>query len=500
MPHTGPVVYLSYSEEDAPLAARISAGLADRGFLISPTLLRENVRLLVIQASAVGSQPRIENDVGQALLSGIHIYALLGHASPVPPSLRSAIIIRFPGDPDEALSVLARLLGPAGLPASIDSPDRASPPDSCEPGPPPPYPVPTPAPAPFPSGARPAPAPAAPIPPPPSPAPPVSTPDSFPTGAHRVPAPRSERTSSPLSEGLFDGLLSAASRLLARLKPAFPTETAPPAARTDNVRFSVTTHSALQPGKHAELIVWAHLAEHEPLILAKAMAALGIHALHQLLFRSTGPVPLERGIVLDLTLTIDDIPVRNPTRRLTWTGDAGNANFVLFVPPDTPDGPRPASCAIAANGLEIARLDFLVTIGPASETIPARLTPYRRAFASYASEDRDAVLMTIRGMQKIAPALDIFLDVTTLRSNDDWQQKLVEAIARADVFYLFWCSHAARSEWVNKEWQCALQSKGLSFINPVPLQPPDLAPPPAELKAHKHFNDPILAFVKQHTL
>lgn len=67
-------------------------------------------------------------------------------------------------------------------------------------------------------------------------------------------------------------------------------------------------------------------------------------------------------------------------------------------------------------------------------------------------------------------------------------------ISEADVFYLFWCRHAKQSEWVSKEWHLALHSKGLDFIDPVPLESPTDAPPPPEL-AEKHFSDPVLAFI-----
>jgi hypothetical protein len=68
-------------------------------------------------------------------------------------------------------------------------------------------------------------------------------------------------------------------------------------------------------------------------------------------------------------------------------------------------------------------------------------------------------------------------------------------IPEADVFYLFWCRHAKSSSWVEKEWRCALNKRGLDFIDPVPLESPEDAPPPLELAA-KHFNDPLLAFLR----
>src|SRR6202030_1216765 len=104
------------------------------------------------------------------------------------------------------------------------------------------------------------------------------------------------------------------------------------------------------------------------------------------------------------------------------------------------------------------------------------------------------VLARIQGMQKVAPELDVFLDVLHLRSGQDWASRLQTEIPARDVFYLFWSSDASRSAWVEREWRCALETRGLDFIDPVPLASPREVPPPAEL-ASKHFNDWVLAFM-----
>jgi len=41
-------------------------------------------------------------------------------------------------------------------------------------------------------------------------------------------------------------------------------------------------------------------------------------------------------------------------------------------------------------------------------------------------------------MKKILPELDIFLDVLSLRSGQDWEQQLRLQIPTKDVFFLFW--------------------------------------------------------------
>jgi hypothetical protein len=153
---------------------------------------------------------------------------------------------------------------------------------------------------------------------------------------------------------------------------------------------------------------------------------------------------------------------------------------------------------IYANELQIARINFVIHVGKLSLNAAPLTTQeqrHRKAFASYSSADRDDVLARIQGMLKAAPELEVFLDVHSLRSGQYWEQELFKVIPVNDIFYLFWSESAKKSEWVEKEWRCALKTKGLDFIDPVPLVSPHEVPPPSEL-ADKHFNDWVLAFMR----
>ena len=90
----------------------------------------------------------------------------------------------------------------------------------------------------------------------------------------------------------------------------------------------------------------------------------------------------------------------------------------------------------------------------------------------------------------------MFLDIVSLRAGELWEQTLWREIPGRDVFFLFWSEYAARSEYVEKEWRYALETRGLDFIDPVPLVSPDIVKPPPELVG-KHFNDALLAFLKR---
>lgn len=265
-----------------------------------------------------------------------------------------------------------------------------------------------------------------------------------------------------------------------------------PAERVDRVHFSISGPQRVQPGVSFVLNVWAHLDEQRKAVLERiretdrSAAVVG----------SKGPVGIERGAVLRVDLSIDGMLIAEPSDTILWEGEIGNATFGVQAPAGAVGGVHSGVARVSVHDLQIARIRFLLLVG--AETSPAndlaaQVKHHRKAFASYASEDRDEVLGRIQGMQKVVPDLEVFLDVATLKSGQDWEKTLWREIPASDVFYLFWSAAAKASPWVEKEWRCALSTKGEDFIDPVPLVSPDLVPPPDEL-GRKHFNDWILAY------
>ena len=100
----------------------------------------------------------------------------------------------------------------------------------------------------------------------------------------------------------------------------------------------------------------------------------------------------------------------------------------------------------------------------------------------------------MRLIEGLFKGLKVYVDADALRSGTYWEGGLHSRIDSADVFYLFWSRRAIASDWVRREWRWALKSKGLDFIDPVPLESPEDAPPPDELAA-KYFNDPSLPYL-----
>ncbi|QDU18946.1 Hsp70 family protein [Urbifossiella limnaea] len=266
-----------------------------------------------------------------------------------------------------------------------------------------------------------------------------------------------------------------------------------PGHQVDHVHFSVTAPPAVPPGAVFVVDVWAHLEEQRERVVARAREQAGGEPIQ---VRTQGPVAVARGVSLTVTLRISGLTVADPEGTVLWTGSVGSVSFVVEVPADAAPGGRAGVASVRVDGLEVARVSFVLRVGPAAGAAALVATEerrYRRAFVSYASPDRDTVLAAVQGIQKAAPGLDVFLDVLSLRSGRDWAADLRREIPRSDVFYLFWSTHARASYWVEQEWRCALDTRGRDFIDPVPLAPPDQVAPPPEL-AGMHFNDWTLAF------
>jgi hypothetical protein len=260
------------------------------------------------------------------------------------------------------------------------------------------------------------------------------------------------------------------------------------------VHFTVAAPATVKPGDSFVVDLYAHLARQRPAVMRRVREEYGSRAMG---VKSKGPVELARGAVLQVRLDMEGMQVAQPDDTLMWQGEIGNADFAVQAPQDARQGPRQGLLTVRCEGLQIMRIHFCVAVAATTAQpadLPIRVQRHRRAFASYASADRDAVLARVHGMQKAAPDLDVFLDVLSLRSGEDWQKKLWDVIPQNDVFYLFWSASARKSRWVTREWKCALKAKGLQFIDPVPLASPEAAPPPHELSG-LHFYDPVLAFM-----
>lgn len=266
--------------------------------------------------------------------------------------------------------------------------------------------------------------------------------------------------------------------------------------KPDCVNFTLTAPTALAPGNDYELGVWAYLKEQEQEMIE---AAMKMHEMNDISEKSKKSVPVERETYIAVSIEIPEFEIDETQDTIYWDGELANATFMVDVPEDLAFGKYRGKLLFLVEGLQIAKLDFKLTVGnevKSVSNIPVNQTMVHSAFVSYASDDRDAVLARIHMLEKIIPDIDLFIDLVSLHSGEDWYKRLTEEITKRDIFYLFWSEAASKSDWVEKEWRAALESRGIEIISPVPLVSPDKVPPPKELAA-LHFNDWILAYLKE---
>ncbi len=264
----------------------------------------------------------------------------------------------------------------------------------------------------------------------------------------------------------------------------------------DNARFTVIAPGSLPRGQTSGIQFWVHVGQQTETVLKRAREFCGLDDSN-----STKPEelnPVRRGACLSVRLRLGDaLKCVASHKWVQWNGDIGNANFVVAVPLEVPEGDLVCLASIRLNGCQVGKLSFLLRIGSSrsdSQVIPCQTVMHRRPFASYANLDRDQVLARVEDMETAYKGLRVYVDSVALRSATYWEADLHARIDAADVFYLFWCRHAMASDWVSREWRWALRSKGLDFIDPVPLESLEQASPPVELVA-KDFKGPLLPFM-----
>jgi hypothetical protein len=254
---------------------------------------------------------------------------------------------------------------------------------------------------------------------------------------------------------------------------------------TDRVSFSLVGLAAMAPGSRTVLEVWAHLpGQRDQIPGSRIISKAGTRII--------------RGTTINVHLVIAGLAVKDPDDVIIWDGEPANATFPIDVPAGMAKGQCPGTVLFLVGGIQVAKLHFVIEIGlheALRGAISSSVHQPNSAFASYAHKDRNDVLARIQGMCKIDPSLDVFLDVASLRSGEQWSERLISEIERRDVFYLFWSDAARRSEWVTREWRTALEKRGVAYIDPVPLVSPDLVPPPDELRGHLHFDDWMLRYM-----
>lgn len=210
---------------------------------------------------------------------------------------------------------------------------------------------------------------------------------------------------------------------------------------------------------------------------------------------SSGIYKVQEGSAIKIILSSPDIIIDDSTEIGIWQGEHLDFSFAIFLPNKYEKRQVLFNATVYVNDVVATKLKFIVKCSSILEQkIAITRQDILSAFISYASQDRNRVAAIIQGMKKARPDMDVFFDIDSLRSGDDWERVLHQEIEKRDILFLCWSHFARDSKWVDAEWRYALAQKGAEFIEPVPIEPPDICPPPKELN-HKHFNDKLLYII-----
>lgn len=195
-------------------------------------------------------------------------------------------------------------------------------------------------------------------------------------------------------------------------------------------------------------------------------------------------------------LSSPDVEIPDNDQEAQWYGEYLPFSFGVFLPVDYHKPSIWFRARVYINGVLASNLSFQAScVSKLEQKLEVIRQDVLSAFVSYASEERDEVLRMVQGMRKARSDMEIFMDVEGLRSGDDWEKRLYCEIDRRDILYLCWSRAAKKSQWVDREWRYALKQKGEEGVDPLPLEPAEVCPPPEELDK-KHFNDALIYLKK----
>ena len=204
--------------------------------------------------------------------------------------------------------------------------------------------------------------------------------------------------------------------------------------------------------------------------------------------RAAAPVNVARGQNVTVRLSSPSAVIENSELTLPWEGGVREFAFSYLVPPDIRQENVLITARIYIEQVLATVLQITVPVKESRASLSVSRRDIMEAFMSYSSEDRTDVLKIAQGMRCARPDLNLFLDVESLRTGENWHQAINDRIGGSDTLYLCWSRSAKKSEWVNYEWRYAYDTKGPVFIEPIALEPPALCRPPEELNG-RHFND-----------
>lgn len=231
----------------------------------------------------------------------------------------------------------------------------------------------------------------------------------------------------------------------------------------DPVNCTVFAPPFVPQGENALVQVFAHLPKQAEITeqYAKKFDATA----HPRGFKNL-EAEIERGSILTFHFAMPGAEIDDPVQHLIWQGVPASVQFGVHIPREREPGTLLGTVTISQDRVPWGHIKFklvVTTTGQGQgETEPKPVGEaahfYRKAFISYASEDRPEVIKRVQMLPRLG--IRFFQDVLDLEPADHWAELLYRHIDESDLFLLFWSTAARNSEWVHKELCYALQRKG----------------------------------------
>lgn len=268
----------------------------------------------------------------------------------------------------------------------------------------------------------------------------------------------------------------------------------------EEVHFSAYHPESMQVKETYPLLVYAHLQGMLDAISTDAGEVLGMVAADYHQAEADTGATIRPGTEITIVPQADGVTFEPASTKLTWTGAFQRADFQMNALPlaagHTIEGVvtcyvGPLLIADIALPLQVAKDgEAILPEGAVPGTAPRKVQSaamYKAIFASYSHADHKIVEAMEFAYKAVG--MDYLRDVLTLKSGQNWSERLLEMIEEADVFQLFWSEKSRRSEYVEREWLHALDisdRKSPTFIRPIYWQRPLPTVPPQLY--HLHFD------------
>jgi serine/threonine protein kinase len=207
---------------------------------------------------------------------------------------------------------------------------------------------------------------------------------------------------------------------------------------------------------------------------------------------------IERESTLTFHLSMPGLKLDEPVKQLVWKGEPSSVHFRLAVPVGLSTASVVGTVIVSQANAPVGHFKFKIEISDSPLTFSSAVAHasvdahfYKKAFVSYAAQDRPEVLKRVQLLPRLN--IKVFQDVLSLEPGALWEKEVYRHIDESDLFLLFWSSAAKHSSQVMKEVNYALSRKGENDfappeIVPVIIEGPPPPTPPDEL-SHLHFND-----------